>query len=90
MSKRFLSILSDDEIRGEALCSSQKRAKPKMQEEAQEEGYHRGVVDALKWVLGVGDAPSCEEKRLHGSQVYDKEAKELRWVSGSLVQRYQD
>ncbi len=79
MNKRFLSILSRDEISDEAWRSVQKRAKAKMQSRR-----------CRCSEVGIGNAPSCEEKRLPGSQVYDKEANEQRWVTGSLVQRYQD
>ncbi len=87
MNKRYLSILSYEEISSEMNAARNKVCDGTGNKEI---AFYDGVNAALKWVLSQGGQPCKNIKRLPGSQVYDKEAKELRWVSGSLVQRYQD
>lgn len=53
--------------------------------------YEDGVQEALRWVLGEQASPMEDGEALshyRGQVVYDREAGESRYVTGSLVQRY--
>lgn len=88
MSKRFLSIHTR-----EAIEVQVDRAEEAMEEHGTaypDHTFEDGVREALQWVLGQCAAPmeEAEGEYPRGQVVYDREAGESRYVTGSLVQHY--
>lgn len=86
--KRFLSIHSRLTIESEIN---------KAQQVINESGSHcpdstfeNGVIQMGKWMLGLATAPmsGSDDSPIGGQVVYDREAKEQRYVIASLVPHY--
>lgn len=90
MNRRFLTIHTRDAI--EAEIQSAESAIDDHGTLYPDSTYEDGVQEALRWVLGQCAAPMEDGEHLdhyRGQVIYDREAGEERYVTGSLVQRYQ-